>query len=219
MVKLSKIKKYMAKKMLLQIKDPKKIYHELTAILCDYREKPAGSVIFIVEGTIEKPIIGLRYPGRKLMKRELKQIRKNSALWANLYDFGVIAFENGKEIENNRFTFTKIVEDFYENKRGNKEFWKCIKELYKSNILCTKLPKTKGIDPKLFLSMLKWIWIQEDFNYKFSWDEVGSPVRYVLQTRTGTRTSRGAGRAKAFAAIILLNYFTLKEVKKIIPAY
>jgi hypothetical protein len=209
----------MTKKILIQIKDPKKIYQELTGILCNYREKPAGSIIFIVEGSIEKPVIGLRYPGKKLRKRELKQIRKNSALWANLYDFEVVAFKDDKEIEGNQFTFTKLVDDFYENKRGNKEFWKCVNELYKNNTLCTKLPKTKGIDSKLFLLMLKWIWLQEDFNYKFSWDEVSSPVRYVLETRTGTRTSKGAGRAKSFAAIILLNYFTLKEVKKIIPAY
>jgi hypothetical protein len=77
-----------------------------------------------------------------------------------------------------------------------------------------------GIDTQLYLLVLKWIWIQEDFNYKFSWGEVHSPVRYVLETRTGSRTARGAGRAKFFAALILLKYhFTFEEVKKIIPLY
>jgi len=68
--------------------------------------------------------------------------------------------------------------------------------------------------------MLKWIWIQEDFNYRFSWQEVNSPIRYVLETRTGSRTSKGAGRAKFFAALILLkHHFTFEQVKKIIPLY
>jgi hypothetical protein len=209
----------MSKKIGLKIRDSKAIYKELTKILSNYRERPQGSLLFIVEGTKDNPIIGIRYPGMKVKRRILKKPNKNSALWANLYDFEVVAFKDGKEIESNQFTFTKLVDDFYENKRGNKEFWKCINELYKNNTLRAKLPKIKGIDSKLFLLMLKWIWIQEDFNYKFSWNEVDSPVRYVLETRTGTRTSKGAGRAKSFAAIILLNYFTLKEVKKIIPAY
>jgi len=209
----------MSKKIGLKIRDSKAIYKELTKILSNYRERPQGSLLFIVEGTKDNPIIGIRYPGMKVKRRILKKPNKNSALWANLYDFEVVAFKDGKEIESNQFTFTKLVDNFYENKRGNKEFWKCINELYKNNTLRAKLPKIKGIDSKLFLLMLKWIWIQEDFNYKFSWNEVDSPVRYVLETRTGTRTSKGAGRAKSFAAIILLNYFTLKEVKKIIPAY
>lgn len=211
----------MAKKILLQIKKPKRIYQELISVLCHRREKPAGSVIFIVEGSISKPIVGLRYPGRKLRKRELKQVRKNSALWANLYDFEVVAYDNGREVKGNQFTFTKLVQDFYENKVNNKKFWKCIKEIYKHNALSVEPPQTKGIDSKMFLLMLKWIWIQEDLNYKLNWKDVESPVRYVLENRTGTRTAKGAGRAKSFAALILLtlNYFTLEEVKKIIPAY
>jgi hypothetical protein len=48
---------------------------------------------------------------------------------------------------------------------------------------------------------------------------VCSPVRYVLETRTGSRTAKGAGRAKFFAGLILLKYFDLATVKKIIPLY
>ena len=69
----------------LKIKNPKTIYQELTKVLSPHREKPPGSVLFIVEGTKEKPIIAIRYPGKKLRKRELKIIKSNSALWANLY--------------------------------------------------------------------------------------------------------------------------------------
>lgn len=210
----------MSKRIELKIKDSKAIYKELTKTLSNYREKPQGSLLFIVEGRKNDPIIGIRYPGMKVKRRILKKPNKNSALWANLYDFEAVAFKDGKEIKSNQFTFTKLVDDFYENKRGNKEFWKCINELYKNNTLCAKLPKIKGIDSKLFLLMLKWIWIQEDFNYKFSWNEVDSPVRYVLETRTGSRTAKGAGRAKFFAALILLKHnFTFGQVKKIIPLY
>ncbi len=204
----------------LTIKDNKKIYQELTQALFPHREKPAGSMLFIVEGTKRKPIIGIRYPGRKLQRRKLKIERVNSALWANLYDFEVVPYENGKELNTQRFTFKEMIRDFHENKQGSKEFWEMIEELYKDNTITKKAPNLPGIYPKFYLLVLKWIWIQEDFNYRFSWEEVGSPVRYVLETRKGTRTGRGAGRAKFFAALILLkHYFSFKLVTKIIPPY
>ena len=83
----------------LKIKDNKKIYQELAKTLSQYKEKPAGSVLFIVEGTKKRSIIGIRYPGKKVRKRILKTIRVNSALWANLYDFEVVPFKNGKEFD------------------------------------------------------------------------------------------------------------------------
>ena len=46
----------------LKIKDNKRIYQELTQALSPYRKEPSGSVLFIVEGTKRKPIIGIRYP-------------------------------------------------------------------------------------------------------------------------------------------------------------
>ena len=210
----------MAKLIELKIKDPKKIYQELTTALCPYKNKPVGSMLFIVEGTRKNPIIGFRYPGRKLRKRLLKKPNKNSALWANLYDFEVVPFKNKKEINTQKFTFGEIMKDFQENKRNNEIFWKQIEELYQNNTITRKPPKLQGIDSGLYLLMLKWIWIQEDFNYRFSWQEVNSPIRYVLETRTGSRTSKGAGRAKFFAALILLkHHFTFEQVKKIIPLY
>ena len=203
----------------LKIKDTENIYQELAKTLAPYRKEPERSVIFIVEGTKKNPIIGIRYPGKKLKKRVLKRITKNSALWANLFDFEVVPYRNKKEISG-EFTFEKILRDFQENKIKNKKFWKLIKEMYYNNKISEKAPALPGINPKLFLLVIKWIWIQEDFNYKFNWRDVNSPVRYVLETRTGSSTSRGAGRAKFFASLILLkHYFTFEQVKKIIPLY
>lgn len=204
----------------LKIKDIKNIYHELAVALPPFKEKPVCSIEFIVEGTKQNPIIGIRYPGRKLFKRTLKVKRSNSADWSNLLDFLVIPYINGKEIPEKDFTFEKILRDFEDNKRDSVEFWKLLEELYRDNKSSNELPKLPGIDPKLYLLALKWIWIQEDLNYKFGWEEVNSPIRYVLTTRTGTSTKNGAGRGKFFAALILLkHHFKFEEVKKIIPLY
>jgi len=210
----------MSKLIELKIKDNKRIYQELTQALSPYKAEPRGAVLFIVEGTKKKPIIGIRYPGKKLRKRTLKTERANSALWANLYDFEVVPYENGKELNTQDFTFELLMRDFQENKRNNKKFWEMLEELYNDNSITKKPPKLPGIDPLLYLLVLKWIWIQEDFNYRFNWQEVKSPVRYVLETKTGSKTSKGAGRAKFFAALILLkHYFSFDLVKKIIPLY
>lgn len=213
----------MAKIFELKIKDSRNIYQEIAKALSPYREGPQGSVIFIVEGTKNSPIIGLRYPGRKIKKRTLKRIAVNSALWANLLDFEVIPYKNGKEVSG-EFTFEKILRDFKDNKVKSKEFWKLIEEIFYDNKINKKPPILPGIDPNLFLLAIKWIWIQEDLNYKLNWKEVWrdekEPIRYVLETRTGSSTSGGAGRAKFFAALILLKYyFTFEQVKKIIPLY
>ena len=199
----------------LKIKNPKNIYQELAVALCPHRNKLTGSMLFIVEGTRKNPIIGLRYPGRKLRKRSLKKPNKNSALWANLYDFEVVPFKNKKEINTQKFTYEEMLKDFQENKRKNENFWKQIEELYQDNTITKKPPKLPGINPILYLLMLKWMWIQEDFNYRLSWQEVNSPVRYVLETRT---VAKSVGRARFFAVLILLkNNFTLEQIKKINP--
>ena len=204
----------------LKIKDPKNIYQELATALCPFKDEPAGHMLFVVEGTIKNPVIGLCYPGRKLRKRLLKRPNKNSAFWANLYDFEVIPYQDKKETSVKKFTFEEILNDFQKNKRDSEVFWKQLEELYQNNSITQKPPKLAGIDPMLYLLMLKWIWIQEDFNYRLTWQEVNSPVRYVLETRTGSTTSKGAGRAKFFAALILLkHHFTFEQVRKIIPLY
>lgn len=210
----------MSKIIEIKIKDQTNIYQELVKSLYPYRKKKAGTVLFIVEGAKNKPRIALKYPGRKLRMRVSKVKRQNFAPWANLYDFEVVVYKGGKITEGNNFTFSKLFEDFSVYKRNNKDFWIMIEELYYKNTISKEPPKLKGIDPKLFLLVLKWIWIQEDLNYRLGWGEVQSPERYILETRTGARTSEGAGRAKFFAALVLLNYgFSFEDIKKIIPQY
>ncbi|MEM5809276.1 MAG: hypothetical protein QW156_00005, partial [Candidatus Aenigmatarchaeota archaeon] len=127
---------------------------------------------------------------------------------------------DGKEAKEQDFTFEKILKDFEENKRDNEEFWKLIEEVYYKNEFTKEPPKLPGIESGLFLLVLKWIWIQEDLNYKLSWQDVGSPIKYILVTKSGSRTEKGAGRAKFFAALILLkHHFKFDEVIKIIPMY
>lgn len=48
----------MAKKILLQIKNPEKIYKELAFALSPHRNKSPGSIIFIVEGSVKNLRVG-----------------------------------------------------------------------------------------------------------------------------------------------------------------
>ena len=204
--------------MLLDLKGKEKnIYEEIAKALDPYKDTEQFSNEFVVEGTLEKPIISIKYPAKKLVKLEAK--RKSSAKYGNLFDFMVVIYNNGKE-DINSFTFENILHDFQDNKKQSEEFWELLKEVYEQNILLREPPKLKGIDSKLFLLAIKWIWIQEDFNYKFRWDEVKSPTKYKLISKRGNSMSRGAGRAKFFGAITLLkNDFSIEEVKKIVPMY
>jgi len=195
------------------------IFKHLAHVLTPYHTKPAGSYLFIVEGTIAKPRIGIRYPGYKLKQRVLKKPNKNSALWANLFDFVVIPFEKGRESSPVKFTYANLLKDFETYKKNDVSFWKMIVQLHDNNIIDKEPPKLGGIDSRQFLEMLKWMWIQEDLNYKLSWKEVGSEMPYRLQNRNGSPTSKGAGRDKFYAALILVhgNYFDAASMRKIIP--
>jgi hypothetical protein len=182
----------------LKIKDTKKIYQE-------------------VEGTKDNPVIGIRYPGKKVKEREGQRLQVK---WANLFDFEVVPFKNKKEITTNQFTFSEMLKDFDEHKKDSPEFWQAVRDVYYKNTIDREPPELLGINSKLYLLVLKWIWIQEDFNYKYSWEEVSSPIRYRLENRTGATTQKGAGRTKFFAALFLVqNDFALDIVKKIIPLY
>ena len=211
----------MEKIRLLRVSEGDSLFVDLAKALPEYKENAPGSYLFIVEGTLEKPIIGIKYPGKKLRRRtELTRINKNSCLWANLLDFEVVIFQDGKRVDGNEFTFQNMLKDFNEDKMQNKEFWQNVTEIYVHNRIGGKIPKLSGIDSKTYLYALKWIWIQEDLNYRFKWDEVSCPIKYRLENRTGTTTARGAGRAKFYAALILLrNGFTFDQVRKIIPLY
>jgi hypothetical protein len=209
----------MAKKILLEIKNSEKIYQELSRALCPYKEKPVGSIIFIVEGSIAKPRIGIRYPGYKLKQRILKKPNKNSALWANLLDFEVVPFKKEKEVSSAYFTYPNLLQDFETYKKSNAIFWKMIVRLHNHNVIDEEPPKLGGIDSRQFLEMLKWMWIQEDLNYRLSWKDVDSEIPYRLQNRNGKPTSKGAGRDKFYAALILVHggYFNAAIMRKIIP--
>ncbi len=206
---------------LLTIKDPKQIYQELASFLIQYKDSPQGTHLFVVEGTLNNPIVALRYPGRKLVKRthKAKTKPKNFIEWANLCDFEVVGFRNRVEIPKNELTYSKIFEDFAANKIKSATFCRLLDNLYKHNTITGEIPTLHGIDSKLFLLMLKWLWIQEDLNYKLSWREVNSKIPYRLQNRNGGPTSKGAGRDKFYAALILVhgNYFDAASMRKIIP--
>lgn len=196
------------------------LFKHLSKLLIPFCKSPVASLLFIVEGTDKEPRIGIKYPGRKLRFRdEIKKPNKNSALWANLLDFEVIPFEKGKPGVSTLFTYANLLKDFEDNKKGSKEFWEAVLELHKHNRINKNLPKLGGLDSRLFLEMLKWMWIQEDVNYKLSHTDVGSSLKYRLETKSKKPTGKGAGRDKFFAALILVKegYFSAKEIKKIIP--
>ena len=94
-----------------------------------------------------------------------------------------------------------------------------IVRLHDNNTIDKEPPKLGGIDSRQFLEMLKWMWAQEDLNYKLSWKECGSAMPYRLQNRNGGPTSKGAGRDKFYAALILVyeNHFDAASMRKIIP--
>ena len=140
-------------------------------------------------------------------------------MWANLFDFEVVPFEKGKEDSSIHFTYANLLKDFETYKKDDVYFWKMIMQLHDHNVIDKKPPKLGGINPKQFLEMLKWMWIQEDLNYKLSWKESGSKIPYRLQNRNGGQTSKGAGRDKFYASLILVhfNYFDAASIRKIIP--
>lgn len=82
------------------------------------------------------------------------------------------------------FTHENIINDFKEYKVDSKEFWNLIDIIYKENRLERNPPELDGIPPRIFLLTLKWIWIQEDFNYRlFYGKDIQSPIPYKLITR------------------------------------
>ena len=210
----------------LKIDNTKNLYQEIALALEEYKDEETCSIRFIVEGDLKNPVVAIEYPGRKMFKRELKSKREGIARYANLFDFRVVPYENGKALGPEEFTFDKFLIDFKDHKSDSEEFWKILQELYRTNTLNKEPPKLSGMNSKLFLLTLKWIWIEEDFNYKYKWDDIQSKTKYVLakiSKKTGKEqpVSKGAGRAKFFAALILLKRkdFTYKEVKKIIPLF
>lgn len=203
----------------IHIPEGEDIFKYLVRLLLPYHAEPVRSRLFIVEGTSAKPRVGIRYPGRKLRKRtELKKISDRFSLWASLMDFEVIPFQNGKEGESTTFNYGTLLQDFASHKKDSEEFWESIITLYEQNKVVAKLPDLSGIPPQQFFEMLKWMWISEDLNYKLSCKDVDSPVKYRLETKSQKPTSKGAGRAKFFAAFLLLRdkHFDLNSIRKVV---
>ena len=200
----------------LRVSERKDVYKHLAEVLPEYCEKPMFSEIFIVEGMLEKPRVGIRYPGKKLRKRN---VSPRFAQWANLLDFLVVPFVNGVEQLPKEFNYRYILADFDEHKKDSDAFWEMIVELYEKGVITKEPPNLGGLEPKLFLEMLKWLMIQEDLNYKLSCEDTECKVKYVLTNKNGRPTRKGAGRAKFFAALLLVRdkHFDSKIVSKIIP--
>jgi len=191
------------------------LLENLTKELDPYKEKPTNSVTFLVDSSPNKKVkILIKYPGRKVRKRT------GRIPWANLYDFLVIPVYNGKELEANVLQWRNIGKDFYEHKLKSSEFWELLENTYRKNEFdFKKVPKLNGINPTLFLLLIKWMWVQEDLNYKYcSKDIPNCPTEYRNETKNGSPT-KGAGRGKFYASLLLVKYhgFTPYEVGRIIP--
>jgi hypothetical protein len=202
---------------LIEISNSSFPFPEIAAQLLPHRAKESHAEEFFVEMEDSNPIVSILYPGKKVAKRPPPK----KVEWANLYDFAVQSYHKGVKLDLSLFTFENMLEDFYENKRDDDDFWELTEEIYDTNLLSRDPPNLPGLDSKVYLLTLKWIWIQEDFRYKYDWKEVKSRTRYVRLSKKGHSLSRGAGRAKFFAAMVLLRnrLFSYEEVKKIIPPY
>lgn len=202
---------------ILTIQDKDFPFPEIAKALVPHKDKPKHSVEFWVEMDNDKPVVSILYPGKKVEYRPPPK-RLN---WANLYDFVVQPYLNNKRIDPAEFTFEKLIDDFAVHKRTSSKFWELLEGIYGTDQLREIPPDLPGINSRLFLLVMKWIWIQEDFRYKYDWKEVKSRLGYIRLSKAGHRLGKGAGRAKSFAALVLLRnrYFSLREVKKIIPPY
>jgi len=178
--------------------DTKRMLHDISVALDPFKDKPNESEEFVVEGTLEDPKILIRYPGKKKKRRPLKNPkRKGAVLWEALYDFLVIVIKDGSEVPIKEFSYRKIVADIRENK-DDERFWECLDTVYKKNEIPARIPKLDGIDCEALLMVMKWIWLQEDINYKYNWKDIDSPTRY-----TTVRGIRALGRKKSRAMFLL----------------
>jgi len=193
----------------------KTLFTDLTKELDPYKEKETISKVFLVDASPDNNVkILIKYPGKKVKKRN------GRIPWANLYDFLVVPNYKGKDMDTRKLQWRNLMKDFYENKIKSKKFWELLENIYKNNEFdYKKVPKLDGMDPTLFFLLLKWMWIQEDINYKYSSKDIPDcPSEYRNETKGGSPT-KGAGRGKFYAALLLVKYhgFTPHEVGRIIP--
>ena len=102
-----------------QIK-PDTIFEDLTRNLDPFKKRKVGSLTFLVDSSPDNRVkIFIKYPGRKVLNRNLKQSRENSVHWDFLYDFLVIPEFNGKMLDERELTYRKILADFDEQNKQN----------------------------------------------------------------------------------------------------
>jgi hypothetical protein len=192
------------------------IFEDLTKAIDPYKTKHTNSITFLVDSSpSENAKILITYPGKKVQKRTLSRIAANSVLWQNAYDFAVVPVFKGQKQKIRDFTFEKMLRDFETQKKQDGLFWEDIVALYQENkISVRQFPELSGINAQLFLYVLKWLWIQEDLNYKLNHNKINCPTRYKTE-------KTGVGRGKFFAALLLVKsgYFTTEDCKKIIALY
>jgi len=163
--------------MKLDLSNSADIFNDIALALYPFRDEAVKSVEYIVEGSIGNPQIIIKYPGYK--------VEKKGDEYYNLFDFYVEPYINN-EPRGELFTHENIIHDFITHKIKSEEFWELVEIIYKENKLMKDPPKLEGIDPRIFLLTLKWIWIQEDFNYRlFYYKDIKSPTPYKLITRGG----------------------------------
>ncbi len=189
-------------------------YKHITKTLDPYKDNALCSIEFIVEkDENNKKIVTIQYPGKFAKRRKLKRPQKKSLLWEYLYDFYVVPYNSAGGAMGKNFTWYDLLKDFELNKIDNTEFWDILKNLYENKIITNEFPKTKGIDSRLFLLSLRWMWYQEDLNYRYTCEDIGSPTKYQ-------NTTKGVGRTKFFAALVLSkNGFKTDEIQKIVGLY
>jgi len=105
-----------------------------------------------------------------------------------------------------------MISDFDEYKKQDENYWKAIVDLLEKNVVSDKdFSYLGGIDAKVFLYVLKWMWIQEDLNYRLNHAEFKCPTRYRLPT------GKSLGRKKFFASLLLVRtpYYNAKECSKL----
>lgn len=191
------------------------LFEDLTRELDPYKKKPTTAITFLVDSSPDRRVkILIKYPGRKVKERT------GRIPWANLYDFLVVPKYNGKEVDTRKLQWRNLMTDFCGHKLQSNEFWKVLDGVYRNNeVDYGKVPKLGGMDPTLYLLLIKWMWIQEDLNYRFSSKDIRNcPTEYRNETKGGSPT-RGAGRKKFYAGLLLVKYhnFTPHEVGRIIP--
>ncbi len=64
-----------------------------------------------------------------------------------------------------------------------------------------KVPELKGFDCRTLLMTLKWMWLQEDINYRYKSNDISSPTAY-----TYVKGRKALGRKKSWSMFLLMKH-------------